>query len=46
MRVTPKISLIMKGFSVDAGVIDSDYRDEVIIILRNNKIMRIQVHEK
>jgi deoxyuridine 5'-triphosphate nucleotidohydrolase len=36
LRVAPKSSLSIKGISVEAGVIDSDYRGEIIVVLRNH----------
>jgi dUTP pyrophosphatase len=36
LRIAPKSSLSTKGISVEAGVIDNDYRGEIIIVLRNH----------
>ena len=36
LRLAPRSSLSLKGISVEAGVIDNDYRGEIVAILRNN----------
>ena len=36
VRVAPRSSLAMKGIDVAAGVIDSDYRGDVKVLLVNN----------
>ena len=45
-RIAPRSSMSIKGIDVGAGVIDSDYRGPVKILLINNSNQSITVHKK
>jgi dUTP pyrophosphatase len=43
MKVEPRSGLSLKGYDVGAGVIDSNYRGEIKLILRNLSNSTIQI---
>ena len=45
LRLAPRSGLAAKGISVEAGVIDNDYRGEVCILLRNHTKSEITIRE-
>jgi deoxyuridine 5'-triphosphate nucleotidohydrolase len=45
LRIAPKSSMSIKGITVEAGVIDPDYRGEIIVVLRNHNQTPIQIRQ-
>lgn len=45
LRIAPRSSLSLKGISIEAGVVDSDYRSEIVILAQNNTIKPIKIQE-
>lgn len=43
LRIAPRSSLALKGISVEGGIIDSDYRGKIQVLLRNNTTSPIQL---
>jgi deoxyuridine 5'-triphosphate nucleotidohydrolase len=43
LRIAPRSSLSLKHVTVEGGVIDSDYRDEIKILLKNNGLTPIHI---
>ena len=42
-RIAPRSVLSLKGVSIEAGVIDNDYRGEVVILMRNHTKANIKI---
>ena len=45
-RIAPRSSLGVKGIMVHAGVIDSDYRGEIIVVLQNLGKSEYVIHKQ
>lgn len=43
-KISDRSSMALKGTSVKAGIIDSDYRGEIIVLLRNDTSEPIEIN--
>ena len=46
LRIAPRSSLALKHITVEGGVVDSDYRGEIKVLLKNNGSRAYQFHPK
>jgi deoxyuridine 5'-triphosphate nucleotidohydrolase len=44
LRIAPRSSLASKHITVEGGVVDADYRGEIIVMLKNNSTVPFTIH--